>query len=196
MARSNTLLWIAAAGAALLLGAKASASQGAAPNQGAAPELDAEQKSMAALIAKIARAQGVPVQVALAFAWLESRLRVAAQGDKEWATSRPDKYKSAVLDRQPPSPWAKDAALWHSYGLFQLLAPYFVKPSEHPHLLLNPQINAERGIAFIKAKLAQSGGDVEAARLAYAGATNASAATKAKILTRLRTALAMFEGVE
>lgn len=114
----------------------------------------------------------VPRQVALAFAWCESRLNPNAQGDLDWHEKRGGSlYQSMVRDaaKFEHNPARYEPAAWHSYGLFQLLAPYHVKPSEHPRVLLNPAINADRGCAEIRRLLTKARGDVRSARLAYVG---------------------------
>jgi len=114
----------------------------------------------------------VPRQVALAFAFCESRLNPNAEGDLEWHEKRGGSlYTSLVRDavKFEHNPARLVPAAWHSYGLFQLLAPYHVKPMEHPRVLLNPAVNADRGCAEIRRLLTRAKGDVRSARLAYVG---------------------------
>ena len=114
----------------------------------------------------------VPRQVALAFAYCESRLNPAAEGDLEWHLKRGGSmYLSLVRDspKFASNPARDVPEAWHSYGLFQLLAPYHAKPMEHPRVLLNPAVNADRGCAFIRQLLTKARGDVFRARLAYVG---------------------------
>jgi hypothetical protein len=157
--------------------------------------LTAQQKTMATLIARIARELDAPVDVALAFAWLESRLNPAAQGDLQWPTTHADKFRELVTVKLAQSPYAGDASLWHSYGLFQLLAPHFVGPREDPRVLLDPEVNARRGITFLKRQLAAHNGDVGKARLAFAGALSSSSAYQGRVLARLASALDQFREV-
>ena len=155
------------------------------------------QRTMMQFIAAKAHNAGVPPELALAFAWLESRFDPAAKGDALWAEKYPDRYKRFVLENPALSanPYKHDRALWHSYGLFQLLAPHFVHGSEHPHLLYNIDVNTDRALTFIKRLLRENGGDFVATRLAYAGASKASADTQQLLESRVRSALHRFEGV-
>lgn len=127
----------------------------------------AQRERMIALVRRVARDLGVPEAVALAFAELESGFNPAVQGDQQWPEKRPELYRTLVLDTS--NPYRQDASLWHSYGLFQLLAPYHVQVGEHPHVLLDPELNARRAVAQIKRLLRQAAGDVAGARLAYIG---------------------------
>lgn len=160
----------------------------------------AATKGMRDLITRVARQQGVPVRVALAFAWIESKLQPQLEGDKRWPFKKPQKYRELVLDapRFKDNPWRTDASRWHSYGLFQLLAPYHTLPTEDPRALLNPQVNAERGIAQIKRLLAKHNGNVQAARLAYIGCgpdgEQCSDVDEANALRKLEQALERFQG--
>jgi hypothetical protein len=49
-------------------------------------------------------------------------------------------------------------------------------------------VNAQRGIAFIKSLLKKHGDDLAQMRLAYAGASNASAIERARVLDRFTKA--------
>lgn len=156
------------------------------------------QAQMTALITRIAVKHGVPVPVALAFAWLESRFNPTAEGDLQWAFKRPDKYRELVLNaaRFKDNPWRTDADRWHSYGLFQLLAPYHSLADEDPRKLLDPEVNAERGIKTIANLLKKHDGDPVRARLAFAGALNLGPDTQLALTKRLHDALERFqEGV-
>lgn len=127
----------------------------------------ASRERMVALVRRVARELGVAPAAALAFAEVESNFNAGAQGDLEWPTKRPDMFRKLVTERD--NPYRGDPSLWHSYGLFGLLAAYHVQPGEHPHVLLDPEINARRGIAYLKRLLKTTAGDVAAARLAYIG---------------------------
>jgi len=131
----------------------------------------ASKVAMQALVRRLAHSLGVPAAVALAFADIESGFDAAREGDLDWPSKRPDLYRSLILDNAAfnSNPARGDARAWHSYGLFQLLAPYHVRPEEHPRTLLDPQTNAVRGITQIRALLRRAGGDVAGARLAYIG---------------------------
>lgn len=139
-----------------------------------------------ALVRAEAHRQGVAEPIALAFAEAESDFDDGVEGDLDWATKKPDKYESLVL-RNPKlakNPARLDARAWHSYGLFQLLAAHHVRPSEHPRALLDPALNAQRGVTYIKGLLRKHGDDVAQARLAYTGALTASQDVKDKVLER------------
>lgn len=124
-------------------------------------------------IVMAARKYSVPPYVALAFVDCESGFNEHAEGDIDWPFRRGGElYKKHVLGSPAlaNNPGRHDPAVWHSYGLFQMLAAYHVKPTEHPHALLDPKVNADRGCALIANLLKRSGGDIERARLAYTGA--------------------------
>jgi hypothetical protein len=120
------------------------------------------------LIEREAVAQGVPANVALLFAELESGFNPRAYGDRDWATQRPQKWRE-LRERMPLNPAIDDPTVWGSYGLFGLLAAYHVQPHEHPHVLWDPTVNARRGVTTLKRMLARAAGDVRAARLLYVG---------------------------
>jgi soluble lytic murein transglycosylase-like protein len=155
------------------------------------------------LVIDAARAANVPVHVALAFADLESAFNSRAEGDLDWhSRSNGALYKKHVLGNPTlaNNPALNDPAAWHSYGLFQLLAPYHVKPTEHPQELLDAKVNAQRGVAFIAKLLKQNQGDVVRARLAYVGCLpDGSRCNPAQVelyTTRLQRALAKWMGAE
>lgn len=115
---------------------------------------------------------GVPRQIALAFAWVESKFEPTLQGDLKWHEKQQGAlYKRFVLGNMQlvANPARDIPAVWHSYGLYQLLAPFHVLPSEHPRALLDPRVNAERGIAYIAKLLAKAHNNVHSARFAYVG---------------------------
>lgn len=124
-----------------------------------------------AIIREAADRWSVPRQYALAFAWLESRLDPSAEGDIGWHL-RGDRYTRLVLgnDLLSSNPGRDTPECWHSYGLFQLLACYHVHPHEHPTILLDPKINADRGCAELARLLRRTHGDILRARYAYVGA--------------------------
>ena len=124
------------------------------------------------MIAAEASAQGVDPRVALAFADAESGLRPEAQGDLDWPyRNGGELYQKHVLGNPAllRSPYRGDPSVWHSYGLFQLLAPYHVLELEHPAVLLDPRINTQRGVRAIRTALERSGGELYQARRRYAG---------------------------
>lgn len=149
-----------------------------------------DREAMIRLIREEAARQGVPAPIALAVAEVESEFDPTAAGDRAWADKRPELYQRLVVNnpKLAQNPARLDRKAWHSYGLFQLLAPHFVRGAEHPNVLLDPKVNAQRGIAFIKNLLKRHGDDVSKMRLAYAGATNASAAEQERVLGRFTAA--------
>ena len=150
------------------------------------------------LIRAAAARYGVPAAVALAFADVESSFNPRAEGDRDWPTKRPDKYRELVLERRATSPYAGKPELWHSYGLFQLHAAHHAQTNEDPRALLDPQVNTERAMRTIKRLLERSKGDPYSARLAYVGCgfegQACSAAHVAKVRERLRVALERWGG--
>lgn len=149
-----------------------------------------QRAKMIALVRAEAQRQGLPDPLALAVVEVESNFNPAAAGDKGWAEKRPELYKRLVLDnpKLKDNPARTDARAWHSYGLFQLLAPHHIRGSEHPELLYDPRVNAERGVAYLKGLLRKYEGDTVKVRLAYAGALNASQAEQDRVLGRFSTA--------
>lgn len=144
---------------------------------------------MEALIRREAGAQGVPEPVALAMAWVESGLDPEAQGDLRWHENT-TKFDN-VVPHGHPFRW--DRKLWHSYGLFQLLAPYFVGPAESPEILLDPEVNATRGIRHIAKLWRRFEGDLDSIRLAYVGLPTTRIDPKAlKVLKKWHAALARY----
>ena len=129
--------------------------------------------------------QGVPVEVALATVRLESNFDSSAKGDLNW-------HKTARFEKNVPkdSPFRGQPELWHSYGLFQLLAPYHVTGTEDPRILFDPNINTERGVAYLRRLLLANHGDLDSARLQYTGAHRADAQTQIKVLAKWANALA------
>ena len=172
------LLWIAAAA---LIGVWAMDEK-----REARPAASAERQRAIAIIRAEAQRQGVPAPIALAFAEAESNFNAAAAGDLGWASKRPELYRQIVLDNpaMAQNPARTDPRAWHSYGLFQLLAPYHTRPTEHPKVLYDPTINAHRGIAFIRGLLRKHSDDLVQTRLAYAGALRASQAEQDRVLAR------------
>lgn len=143
---------------------------------------------MKALIRREARAFGVPEPVALATAWAESRFDPFAEGDLKWHEN--EGRFAAVVPRDNPHRW--DRKLWHSYGLFQLLAPYYVRKNESPLVLLDPETNANRGVAHLARLLKRHGGDLDNVRLAYTGALQAPIDVQNRILKKWHEALARY----
>lgn len=123
-----------------------------------------------AAIRRAAATYGVPEPVALATAWVESRMDPNAEGDLQWHAN--DKRFDAVVPRDNPHRWQR--ALWHSYGLFQLLAPYHVRGNESPLVLLDPLVNIDRGVKHLARLMKRHAGDLDAVRLAYTGQTPGS----------------------
>lgn len=159
-----------------------------------------ERERMQQLVRNAALAAHVEPSIALAFAECESNFNPRAEGDLQWPYKREPLYRELVLEnpRFRDNPWRADPTKWHSYGLFQLLAPYHVKSHEDPRRLLDPTTNAVRGCAYIARLLEQTKGDVYAARLAYIGCgpDGSRCSTEAVALARakLRAALARYGG--
>lgn len=133
---------------------------------------DSERARIADLLREAADRHGVERRVVLAFAWIESRWNPSAEGDLIWhERSGGALYRRHVLNnaRLARNPARLEPDVWHSYGLLQLLAPYYVEPTEHPRVLLDPVINADRGAGAIARLLARAHGDVLAARYLYVG---------------------------
>lgn len=145
-----------------------------------------------ALIAPIAKKYGVPLRVALAFAWLESRFNPKAEGDLEWYKGA--NFKSAVTNNKKfaKNPYRTIPEVWHSYGLFQLLSPYYTNANESPKVLLEPTVNTDRAMKKIALSLKTAKGDVRQARIIYAGASKSADSVKHGILSKLDAALALF----
>lgn len=163
--------------------------------------LNDTQRAVIGAIERAADAHSVPRRVALAFAWCESRLDPTCEGDLSWhERDGGSKYARLVLNnpRFGLNPWRKSPELWHSYGLFQLLAPYFCRPEESPRALLDPEVNSSRGCIEIARLLALTKGDVQQARLAYVGCGPTGAqcgqAVKDNYVARLNAALQQFQG--
>jgi hypothetical protein len=142
------------------------------------------QEAIEALIRTEAIRQGVPPHVALATAWVESRMQPNAEGDTRWHDNAERFRKSVPQD----NPYRSIPKLWHAYGLFQLLAPYHVRGNESPLVLLDVPTNIERGVTRLRELLAISR-DLDEVRLRYVGATKLSPERREPILHEWRNAL-------
>lgn len=161
------------------------------PSSSSTGPQDPKHAKIRAMILRTAVRYGVDPHAALTFAWLESRFNPNAAGDLDWATRRGGElYRKNVLDAPHlrENPARNDPKAWHSYGLFQLLAPYHVQPTEHPDVLRNPIVNASRGVLYLRKLLQQTGGDVDRARLLYTGGSKLSPEGQAAILDKLHAA--------
>lgn len=129
--------------------------------------------------------QGVPVELAMATARVESNFDPNAEGDKNWHLN------TVRFEREVPknNPFRARPELWHSYGLFQLLAPYYVLPGEDPRVLLDPEINAKRGVRILKRLMHTHLGDPNKVRLHYTNADAADATTQNRVLSQWQHAL-------
>jgi hypothetical protein len=162
---------------------------------------EAEREAVRALIRQRAALSGVPVAVALAFAEVESNFNANAEGDRDWAHKHPEKYRQYVLEpeRFQSNPARFDPSAWHSYGVFQLLAPHHIEANEHPRVLLDPTTNIDRGLRAIANALRRAGGDPMAARLLYKGCgldgSRCDAQTVRVTKARFARALAHWQGV-
>jgi hypothetical protein len=151
-----------------------------------------DDPAIVAIIKAAAARHGVPRQYALAFAWIESKLNPAAEGDLKWHEKQGGQlYRRHVLEnsRYSLNPARNTPQLWHSYGLYQLLACFFVGDNEHPRRLLNPIINADRGCKYIARLLKKTNDDVRAARLAYVGCGHDGRLCDERTVTRVVDAL-------
>jgi hypothetical protein len=156
------------------------------------PVKPSKKQAMRDLIREVAAAQGVPPYIALAFADLESGFDPNAKGDTHWHLKDGGAlYRKSVLEnvRFARNPARNDPTAWHSYGLFQLLAPFHAGGSEHPKVLFDPRVNATRGVAFIGKLLKRYGGDVHKARLAYVGCGADGSRCDAEYVARVRERL-------
>ena len=156
-------------------------------------------EAVIATIRGAAAKAGVPLQVALAFARVESNLNPAAEGDLHWADTHPDKYRTLVLEMLHDNPFAGDPSRWHSYGLYQLNAAYFTRGLEDPRLLLDPERNASRALPYLHGLLRAAGGDPFDARYRYVGCgpkgVHCADSVRLSIRARLTAALKEFQGV-
>lgn len=154
--------------------------------------------TMIALIVRAAEAARVPPDVALAFAWCESRFDPTAEGDLDWAERDNGKRYARYVLSQPrlkPNPARDDPKAWHSYGLFQLLACFHVGSTQHPRELLDPEVNAVTACRFIRGLLYRTGGDHEAARLLFVGlplSGDNHKTQRAHVIANLRAAMTRF----
>lgn len=150
------------------------------------------------LIRREAALAGVPLQVALAFARVESNFNPLAQGDLEWPKKKPANYRTLVVEGRPSNPFRDQPSLWHSYGLYQLHAAHHVKGDEDPRTLLNPQVNVSRAMTAISRLLQLAGGDPVEARYRYVGCgekgARCSDSDRARIREKLEAALREFQG--
>jgi hypothetical protein len=157
--------------------------------------MDAKYAPIRALITASARKHGVPPEIALAFAWLESKFDPNAKGDLTWHLWENGKrYQENVLQNPKfvNNPYKNQAELWHSYGLFQLLAPHFLSGNENPQILYDPEINTDRAMVKIANSLKKANGSVVHARLIYAGATKLNSQTQALLANRINSAIKLF----
>lgn len=182
--------WMIALGAGILLAMAPSRRPPRSSDHPAPAVRAAERAAMRVLVQKEADRQGVPRDLALATVAIESDFDPRAEGDLRWH-ERTDRYDRVVPTSHPlrGQPW-----LWHSYGLFQLLAPYHVLGDEDPRELLDARLNAQRGIATLKRLLSQHNADYDRVRLAYTGALRAAPAVQTAILQRWRRQLEIERG--
>lgn len=163
------------------------------PSSGKSLATTPAKRAVIAIINAAAAKHGVPARIALAWAQVESGLNPAAEGDRQWHTYDGGKrYERLVRDapKFARNPFRHEPSRWHSYGLFQLLAPYHTGPTEDPKLLLDPRVNADRGVRRIAELLQQTGGDWQRARLLYTGAAKSSDAKQAAVVAAISRAVA------
>lgn len=151
------------------------------------------------LIRREAALAGVPLQVALAFARVETNFDVRAEGDLDWPKKKPAAYRMLVTEGRPDNPYRDQPGLWHSYGLYQLHAAHHVKGRESPRVLLDTQVNISRAMATIARLLKVAGGDPVEARLRYVGCgengANCADSVRRRVREKLEAALSEFRGV-
>lgn len=134
---------------------------------------DLAEDEVVEIITRTAEDYKILPQAALLWADLESALHPNAIGDKRWARLNPDKYQRFVVERDEyqDNPWRDDPDRWASYGLFQLLSPYWLlrtsNPSADPRILLDPGLNARLWMRHLFVPLIEKHGDVFTARLMY-----------------------------
>ena len=154
-----------------------------------------EREAMRFLIRSEANFQGVEPLICLAFARVETNntFDPTLEGDKRWHLDV-ERYERCV---PKDSPFRDQPELWHSYGLFQLLAPFHIRTyDEDPRVLLQPLVNAARGVARIGNLARRHGGDLDKMRLHYVFGTAATQSPRrAQVLDRFHAALAV-EGAE
>lgn len=168
------------------------------PSKATSGPMDPKFAPMRLAIENAAKKHNVPLKYALAFAWLESRFNPRAKGDLKWHQwDDGARYKKFVLNNPTfaNNPFRNTPEVWHSYGLFQLLAPHFLLGHENPAILFYPEINADRGVKKIANSLKTAKGDIGEARVIYAGASKLSQATKDELKRRLTEALALFKDI-
>lgn len=144
----------------------------------------AAHDAMIALISREAQAVGLDPRVAVAFADRESGLDPYAQGDKRWPLKNDgEQYRRHVLEnsRLSRNPYRLDPALWHAYGLFQLLAPFHVLEHEDPRALLDPLTNTQRGVRAVRSVLEKAQGNLYDARRRYVGCGPESACAASEL---------------
>lgn len=155
--------------------------------------------ALVALIRREAALAGVPLQVALAFARVETDFNPNAQGDLDWPKKKPANYRVLVKEGRPTNPYRDQPELWHSYGLYQLHAAHHVKGDEDPRKLLDLAVNIPRAMTQIARLLQAAGGDPLEARYRYVGCGEGGAkcadSDRKRIRERLLAALAEFQGV-
>jgi hypothetical protein len=147
-------------------------------------------------IAEEAKRQGLDPAVALLFADLETGFKNVT-GDKNWpAKIRSDgrtNWETFVRDnpRYDDNPFRGDAALWLSYGPFQLLAPhhlYKVNPDADPRILTQLPVNTKIGVQLVKKLYDQYNGDLAKMRIAFVcGGLSSCPERASSVVARLRS---------
>lgn len=128
-----------------------------------------------AIITEEARKQGLNPNIALLFAFLESRFENKL-GDSRWPFLK-DKYgrsnwEKAVLNSEKLkyNPHVDQKELWISYGPFQILSAYHlhkINPNASPMILSDIRTNIALGVQIIKNLQRTYNGDLRKMRLAY-----------------------------
>ncbi len=161
-------------GLVLLIAAAALASGDSSSSSADDEEKKRKERNLALgipnIIRKIADQQGVPRQVALAWADAESGLNPNLEDNLDWPTADGGaRYKSLVVDnpRLFDNPARTDPSAWHSYGLYRLPAAFYSAGNQHPKELLDPTWNATLALGNIAKLYRTYHGSWDAARLAF-----------------------------
>lgn len=159
------------------------------------PRDESQHAAVVQIMREAADRHAVPRRVALAFAWVESKHNPDCEGDLAWhQRDGGERYRRLVLQnprfRNNPARLVPEA--WHSYGLFQLLACYHVRFDEHPRVLLDAELNAERACVYLARLLEATHGDPLRARLLYVGGSRLPSEKQTPIFERLHAALQRF----
>lgn len=162
----------ALAGSALGLGALSALLFRGFGAPGSPPVMRTGPEESEALIRSEANEAGIDPRQALLWADLESGLHSSAVGDSDWPFREGGgTWRRFVVDnaKYEGNPFTRYQSIWVSYGLFQLLSPFWlwrVDPMEDPRILLDAELNARLGTSVLmKQLLSRHEGDLYLARL-------------------------------